>query len=213
MPNKPWPLAGAIAAIAFFCLVYGLGASIEGYSHVTRTVSEIGRQGSPAEMAWRIGNLGVAACLFIFALSISACARRQGWSRLPAVFVGCFAVSLAGMGVFATPHPLHNVFGLSALVGYLSPLVLALAWRKRLVPYSLVAVSAVAWLLVTAAIVLNLSPLFAPTLYPLEYYGVVQRGLFVAFYGWCTYLSLALYMDERHAVVRQRAAAASVTAR
>ena len=54
----------------------------------------------------------------------------------------------------------------------------------------------------TAAIALNLSPLFAPTLYPLEYYGLVQRALFLAFYGWCTYLSLALYADCRRASQR-----------
>jgi hypothetical protein len=121
---------------------------------------------------------------------------------LPALFIALFAVSLAGTGWFAVPHPLHNVFGLSATVGYLSPLVLALAWRGKPVPYALTTVSAVAWLLVTAAIALNLSPLVTPTLYPLEYYGLVQRALFLAFYGWCTYLSLALYVDCRRAPQR-----------
>ena len=33
------------------------------------------------------------------------------------------ALSAAGVGVFAYPHPLHNVFGISELVGYQAPLV------------------------------------------------------------------------------------------
>ncbi len=198
MQHRQWPLAGAVAAMTFFSLVFILGLGIDGYSHVSRTVSEIGRQGSPAEMSWRIGNLAVAAMLIVFAVSIGNYAHDRGWSRIPALFVALFGLSLAGMAWFATPHPMHNVFGLSALPGYLSPLVLALAWRGRPVSHALTTVSAIAWLLVTAAIVLNLSPLFAPTLYPLEYYGLVQRALFVAFYGWCTYLSLALYSESRH---------------
>lgn len=198
MQNRHWPLAGAIAGISFFALVYALGLGIDGYSHVARTVSDIGRQGSPVEMPWRLGNLAVAGMLLVFAASITAHARARSWSRLPALFIVLFAMSLAGMGMFATPHPLHNVFGLSALVGYLSPLVLAVAWRGKPVSHALTQVSAAAWLLVTAAIVLNLSPLFAPTLYPLEYYGLAQRALFLVFYGWCTYLSLALYFESRH---------------
>ena len=180
MQNRQWLMAGAIAAMTFFSLVFVLALSMDGYSHISRTVSEIGRQGSPAELPWRVGNLIVAALLMVFAAAIGSCARERAWSRLPALFIALFAVSLAGTGWFAVPHPLHNVFGLSATVGYLSPLVLALAWRGNPVPHALTTVSAVAWLLVTAAIALNLSPLFAPTLYPLEYYGLVQRALFLA---------------------------------
>lgn len=205
MQNRQWLMAGAIAAMTFFSLVFVLALSMDGYSHVSRTVSEIGRQGSPAELPWRIGNLAVAALLMVFAVAIGSYARSRAWSRMPALFIALFAVSLAGMGWFAVPHPLHNVFGLSATVGYLSPLVLAIAWRGKPVPHALTTVSAVAWLLVIAAIALNLSPIFAPTLYPLEYYGLVQRFLFIAFYGWCTYLSLALYVDCRPAHAPQRA--------
>lgn len=50
MLNRQWSLAGAVAAFTFFALVYLLALGIDGYSHVARTFSEVGRQGSPAEM-------------------------------------------------------------------------------------------------------------------------------------------------------------------
>ena len=36
------------------------------------------------------------------------------------------ALPAAGIGVFAYPHPAHNVFGMSELIGYQAPLVFAL---------------------------------------------------------------------------------------
>ena len=52
-------------------------------------------------------------------------------------------------------------------------------WAKQLTRYSWVA-----GVLTLIAMALNLTPAFAPDLYPLEYYGLVQRSLFVVFYGW-----------------------------
>ena len=68
-----------------------------------------------------------------------------------------------------------------------------MSWKNLVDSRKLRTVSWVAFVLVTVTIFLNLSPLFTRDLYPLEYYGVVQRGLFVAFYGWCLYLGLQLF--------------------
>ena len=191
------PLSGATAALVFFAAVYLLGGLLENYSHTSQTVSEIGRAGSPAEVQWRVANLLVAAGLLVFAVSIRNFASTRNVSQLPALFVAFYALSVAGTGLFATPHPLHNVFGLSLLIGYMAPLVTALTWRSQAELRSVAAVSAISWCIVVLAIALNLSPLFAPSLYPLEFYGVVQRGLFVAYYGWCCYLSLTLMQQAR----------------
>lgn len=205
MMKRLMPLSGAAAALLFLAAVYLLSGMLESYSHTGQTVSDIGRAGSPAELHWRVANLLVAAALLIFATSIRTFARTLGVSQLPALFVALFAVSVTGMGLFATPHPLHNLFGLSALIGYMAPLITALTWRRHEELRAIAAVSALAWCIVVVAIVLNLSPLFAPALYALDYYGVVQRGLFVAFYGWCCYLSLAVF---GHCGRRAQAAAA-----
>ena len=45
-------------------------------------------------------------------------------------------------------------------------------------------------MLILLSIFLNLSPLFARDLYPLQYYGIVQRSAFVIFYGGCAYIGI-----------------------
>jgi hypothetical protein len=174
-------------------MILVLATRVEGYSHVAQTVSEIGRAGSPAEVPWRSANLIVALCLAVFAQRLGHHARARGASGAPAVLLGCYAVSQAGMAVFASPHPLHNVFGLSMLLGYLAPLSLVLAWRRLPDAQGLRTGSLVGFGLVLVGIFLNLSPLFARELYPLQYYGAVQRALLLAFYGWCAFVSLRLY--------------------
>jgi hypothetical protein len=54
------------------------------------------------------------------------------------------AVPAVGTGVFAYPHPLHNVFGLSELIGYQAPLALALTWGRDRSMKSLISIS---WIL------------------------------------------------------------------
>jgi hypothetical protein len=101
-------------------------------------------------------NLTVAVCLLVFAWGLYIFARTNDASRFPALFVACYAVAELGAAAFPSPQGLHNVFGLSMMIGYMAPLVLAVSWKV------------------------------------LEHYGIVQRGLFVAFYGWCLYLGLTL---------------------
>src|SRR5690606_36716129 len=97
--------------------------------------------------------------------------------------IAAMAFSAAGVGVFSNPHDLQNVFGMSELVGYQAPLVLALTWGRVRNGAAIVAFSWLAFALVTLAIVLNLSsvvgdnPVWA-RLGPI--YGLVQRALFFA---------------------------------
>ena len=71
-----------------------------------------------------------AACILVFASAVRDLSVTAGHSRLAAYLVGFMALSAAGVGVFAYPHPLHNIFGISELIGYQAPLVFALTWRR-----------------------------------------------------------------------------------
>ena len=71
----------------------------------------------------------VALCLLVFAAGVAAESKRSGHARLAAYFIALMALSAAGVGIFAFPHPLHNVFGESELIGYQAPLAFALTWR------------------------------------------------------------------------------------
>jgi len=189
-------LFGPLAAAILLVGVAALPLLIPGYSSVRQTVSEIGEMTSPARLPFAAMLCAVAACILVFAAGLRALSLQNGRSAAASYVSGCMAVSAAGVGIFAFPHPLHNVFGLSELVGYQAPLVLALTWPRD--PEARAAVSfswimtAVVWL----AILANLSSLFRdaviwPHLKPI--YGLMQRALFASWFVWCAGLGVMLY--------------------
>jgi len=179
---------GPIAAGLLFAGMFAIGLMIPGYSHMRQTVSELGEVGSPGRIAFTVLLLLVAACLIVFATGVSTTLRAAGCSTLPAYLVGAMAVSAAGVGVFAFPHPLHNVFGMSELVGYQTPLVAALACRSAARMRKIRTFSFLMYALVVLAIAANLTSLHRHGnlwLHVQPFYGVVQRLLFAAWFFWC----------------------------
>jgi len=195
MQGRGSALSGPLAASLFVLALVGLPILVPGYDAVRQTVSEIGEVGSPARAPFALALLLVSACILVFASALRKAARGLGRTTLPAWVAACCAISVAGVGVFAYPHPLHNVFGLSELVGYQAPLVLALSWRDTPRAGPLVRFSAVMAAVVWAAILINLVPLFRPpALWPhvKPMFGLVQRSLFSAWFLWCAGAGLLL---------------------
>src|ERR1700689_2104729 len=178
------PLAAALLAVGIVVLPFW----VPGYGQVRQTVSEIGEMSSPARIPFTIMLCGVAVCLLVFAAGIAAASKRAGHGRLSAYLVGCMAVSAAGVGIFAFPHPLHNVFGMSELIGYQAPLAFALSWRRDPNAKRLLSFSWTMFALIWVSIALNLvsfdrhSALWAEVK---PVYGLMQRSLFAAWFGWC----------------------------
>ena len=173
------PLAAAILGFG----IAGLALLIPGYSHVQQTVSEIGEIGSPARVPFAIMLCCVAACILVFASAVRDLSVMAHHSRLAAYLIGFMALPAAGIGIFAYPHPLHNIFGISELIGYQAPLVLAFTWRRDPRAKTLVALSWILSVLIWGAIALNLSsfdsqgPIWA---YVKPVHGLAQRALFAA---------------------------------
>lgn len=185
------PLAFALFALA----ITVLPLFIPGYSHVRQTVSEIGEVGSPMRLPFAIMLCFIAVAIAIFAGALRSTAKASKHSPIAAWFTGCMALSVAGVGVFAYPHPLHNVFGISELVGYLAPFVFAISWHgDRNRAYAL----GFSWLMglfVWIAVALNLATLDRDgALFALErpFYGLVQRALFTTWFVWCAGTGLLL---------------------
>src|SRR6266478_7469771 len=147
------PLAAAILGFG----IAGLALLIPGYSHVRQTVSEIGEIGSPARVPFAIMLCCVAACILVFASAVCDLSVMAHHSRLAAYLIGFMALPAAGIGIFAYPHPLHNIFGISELIGYQAPLVLAFTWRRDPRAKTLVALSWILSVRIWGAIALNLS--------------------------------------------------------
>lgn len=183
--------AGWMAGIGFIFGTLILGYQLPDYDLVSQTVSEIGQLGSPLQNTFRIFSFVISILLIIFSLSLISFSRKNSLSILPAIMLLTFGLAEFGIGVFPSPHPLHNVFGLSLTIGYLSPLFFFLLWKDSL-GKRFKWISLWIFILVIIGIFLNLTPAFAPELYPLEYYGLVQRFLLYSFYAYLAYLSITV---------------------
>lgn len=189
------PVAGVILALG----VVGLALMVPGYSQVRQTVSEIGEVGSPARIPFALLLGVVAACLLVFAAAVRGQSLQAGASASAAYVIGFMGLSCAGVGFFAFPHPLHNVFGISELVGYQAPLCFALAWRRAPRARSLVSFSWILYGVVCVAIALNLTSLYrqGPVwAFIKPSYGLVQRALFAAWFVWCAGAGLLLFRRQ-----------------
>jgi len=185
------PLAAAILCIG----LVGLALTIPGYSAVRQTVSEIGEVGSPARIPFAVLLCAVAACLLLFASAVASWSKRRAQPRWAALFIAFMAAPAAGVGIFAYPDPLHNLFGMSELVGYQAPLVLALTWRKTPQDRAIVRFSAIMAGVVWVAILANLTTFHRSgalwaSIGPI--YGLVQRALFASWFIWCAGVGLLL---------------------
>ncbi len=188
---------GLIAALVLWSGFVLLPLMVPGYDSIRQTVSEIGQLGSPVRVPFAAMLCVVAACVLVFARGLRDAAVRLGRSSAAAYLTGFMAISSAGVGIFAYPHPLHGVFGLSEFVGYQAPWVLALTWRRERVP-GLVPFSWVVAVLLWLSIAANLSVLDLHSwLWRFErpVYGVVQRSLF---FLWSLWLAGTSVMLARH---------------
>jgi hypothetical protein len=67
MQSRYLLLAGIAIPLVFFSSGLILATLVEGYSHVSQTVSEIGESGSPAEVLWKLTSILVAVGFLVFA--------------------------------------------------------------------------------------------------------------------------------------------------
>lgn len=189
------------AATLLVVALFGLPFGVPGYEAVRQTASEIGEIGSPMRWPFTFILVAIGLCLLVFASAVRDAASARGHSWLGAALIGAMAISVAGVGVFAFPHPLHNTFGESQLVGYLAPLAFAIAWRGDRVS----TVSWIAFVVLWASVLVNLGYIgllgdapqdqLRPLLEPV--YGIVQRSLFLIWFGWVAVIGALLIQRHR----------------
>lgn len=182
---------------------------VPGYNFVRETVSLIGEMSSPARVPFAAMLCIMAICLLIFAWGLRDASINLGRSTAAAYLAGFMAISSVGVGIFAFPHPLHNVFGLSEIVGYQAPWVLALTWRREQNARRVVVFSWWMGILMWCAIVANLSALdFHSWLWQVEKpeYGLIQRALFLTWSAWLVGTSIMLRSNR--AITDERVGAA-----
>ena len=110
-------LFGPLSLAIFTPGILILPAFIPGYDSVRQTVSEIGEMDSPMRWPFAAMLFAVAICVSIFALGLRGACIQARHSSVSAWLAAWMAVAAGAIGWFAFPHPLHNVFGLSELIG------------------------------------------------------------------------------------------------
>ena len=185
---------GRFIAVSFLLGTLVFGFALDNYSFVSQTISEIGSMNSPFRFQFQIFKILIASLILILSVLVLKYARRNKVSILPAILLLCFGLSDLGIALFPSPHPVHNVFGLSMTLGYLSPLLFALLWPNTPSGH-FKRVSLMFFLVILIGIFLNLSPAFNPELYPLKYYGLVQRFLVFTMFIYIAYLGKTIQMD------------------
>ncbi len=186
-----------------FPIVYILGSLILGftlpeYNTVEQTLSEIGEEGSPRYIIWKVFSICIDICSVLFGLGIMLFAKHYELNRTPAVFIICYGLSGIGSAAFASPHLLHNVFGASNLIWYCTPLLFALMWTVRLGRMFRNISIIMFFFVMVIGTILNLNPMFDPLLYPMAYYGIAQRFIVYGFNIYCVYIALTIlkYRDQ-----------------
>jgi hypothetical membrane protein len=180
-------LFGPLALVIFALGILILPLFVPGYDQVRQTVSEIGEMDSP--MRWPFAALlwTVAACLIVFALALRRASRDGRHNALSAYLTIWMGIAAAALGWFAFPHPLHNVFGESELIGYQAPLAFALAWRRDPRARRAVAFSWIMYVLLWISLVFNMAQIVhgGALWHDIKpFYGLVQRSLFACFFVW-----------------------------
>ena len=189
---------GAISGLIFVTVTLLIGALLTDYNSLSQTVSEIGKVGSPLQLPYALMLYSVSLLAAIFSYQALTFAKTHSLSIAPIVLIASFALSDAGVAIFPSPEPMHNIFGALHLFGYFAPLVLAITWRRYFSEQQLTNFSVHAFLLILVFLVLNFSPMFAPSLYPMEYYGLMQRGVLYCYYTWLAWLSISIARQVRN---------------
>jgi hypothetical membrane protein len=167
-------LFGILAGLGFIATWLVLGALLPNYDPITQTISEIGEKGSPFETLYRIANLIVAASFVLFSYGVYRFSAARRLSLVPAFLLGFFALTQLGVSTFESPNPLHNLFGISSMPGFLAPLALAITWRGAPGLRGLRNLSWLAGMLILIAMAVNLSPLFIRVPYIAGHIGLMQ---------------------------------------
>jgi hypothetical membrane protein len=190
---------GIVATVLLWAAFLLLPFMVPGYNSVAETVSLIGEMSSPARVPFAAMLCVYAACLLVFSSGLRNASIKLARPTVATYLTAFMAISSVGVGIFAFPHPLHNVFGMSEIVGYQAPWVLAMTWRREKSVRGVVAFSWWMGVLMWCAIAANMSAIdFHSWLWQIEKpeYGLIQRALFLIWSIWLAGTSIMLIANR-----------------
>jgi len=151
-------------------------------------VSELGAFGTPSRFYFSTGLIVCAVMSALFIVGLCRACVAPGISRLPALVLVAYTVSIAGAGIFPLPLRMHLIMGMPSVLLILSPLLSLVLWRRT---SQLPAVRAASMF---CLVVMSLGFLaFLPGVLP-GLIGLKQRLFHL---GWCAWFLYLSYGFER----------------
>lgn len=192
MPRRVAAALGLGATVWFWAALFGFAAlRNDGYSHLTKAVSELGVVGAPNMQAWNLLGFGLTGLLLAgFGWGLGRVAdpeqpRTGLWLILSGLAFAAAAVP-ADMEALRSPGSLvHTAASLLMFVFWLPA-----AWRlsrRRSEWRALAIVSGAALWMALATMLLRFTPLPPP--------GLGQRVSFAVYFGWVAAASLLLWRE------------------
>jgi len=168
---------GIISPLLFWLTTIVCGAILDGYSHMTNLVSELGALGARTQYLFSFGLVASSILNVVFVVSLWKRCRLLEASIVPLIFMFCYSF-LAGPGIVPMPLPLHGIIGIPFPLIMFTPILALIFWNKQVLNLGL-KISA----LIGLAIMLLGFLIYAPDILP-EYFGLKQRFLYLGWTVW-----------------------------
>lgn len=196
MSNRTAAMLGLVANLLFWPSLLVFAALNPRYSHLTKSVSELGAWGAANMWAFNVlGFIGPGLLLAVFGWMLARRALAHGWVTasllaLAGVFVAVAGVFPADMSDFSSPTTIGHLVGSNgSVVAWVAALIaLAIAARRSWPTLAIVSALGIVFMLAAFSLYFT-SPV--PR-------AIVQRICFGVFYCW--YLVAAALLLKRQTV-------------
>lgn len=189
MSRRRTAALGVFAVLWFWACLFGFAAvRADGYSHLTKAVSELGVVGAPNMLAWNIVGFGVTgAKLAVFGWRFGRAVEPErrspaGWLAASGAAFAATAVP-ADMDALSSPGSLAHI-GASLLV-FVCWLPAAWGFARGRGGRTLATVSTVALWAALAAVLIRVAGVVPP--------GLGQRLSFAIYFGWVLAAAVVLW--------------------
>ena len=133
--EKTLLLAGVVAPILYFTLLFVAGTFYPDFNHIKQVASELGADGAPYGGMWAfniglvvVGLIGMAGAVGLFR-GLQRVGSGNLWAVVTGIAMASPCVTWVTSGLFPLPHPWHaNIY--IVLFGFLTPLFGVLAIRR-----------------------------------------------------------------------------------
>jgi hypothetical membrane protein len=140
---------GSVIPVIFWGTLTVCGYVMGDYNHLERLVSELGEIGTSTQYLFTAGLLACAVLSVFFVIGLCRECGERGISRIPALIILSFSLSIGGAAIFPLPLRLHLYMGMPSVLLFLSPIAALIFWRVEKLPAGLRI-----WAIVSLAIML-----------------------------------------------------------